>query len=272
MSAIVKFFSERKLLFTLWLTPLVFFYLPLFIYCQSQLRADYLVLTHLHFIANAYLPTGLASWELYEYFKSHGNLDALYTSVIGWPGGPHRSESVVYEAQNMYSTGVLIFLIIEVAVVAISLVIFKYQKVKFSKFLEKLYGFILTLNDRFRTFFQILCSLNFAICFFAMGQARSIVNELRTEVFSYLDMHYLPLNETSNRFWIIWMHGWDLFSCYWLFYVSFFSSISLLIAILFSDTEIIPKKARIPFILLKALSLLLFLIQILEFLTIPPRH
>jgi hypothetical protein len=234
--------------------------------------ADYAVLSQLHFIANAYIPKGLSSWELYEYFKSHGNLETLYTSVINWPGGPYGSEDIVNEAQNTYFMGVLLFLIIEIAVVAISLVIFRYQKVKISKFLERLNGFILTLNDRFRTFFQILCSLNFAICFFAIGQARSMVNELRTEVFSYLDMHYLPLNETSNRFWIIWIHGWDLFSYYWLFYASFFSSISLLVAILFSDTEIIPKKARIPFILLKTLSLLFFFIQILEFLTIPLRR
>lgn len=264
LERIIRFFSKRTPLFIIWLFPLLFLYFPFAVDSQSKLAADSTTLLKLRYIADAYLPSGLSDLEMLEYFKNHGSLEERYISVINWPGGPYRSESIVKEAQDEYFIGFILFLATEIIVITFSLLIFEYKRAKVLKFLEKVGEFILTLNDKFRTFFQIICSLNFAVSFFTAGQALNLVRRLRDEIFSYFDMYYLPFNETSRRFWIIWTEGWHLLQCYWLFYMSFFSGILLLIAIFFSDTEIIPKKVCIPFILLKPTVLLLFFVQILS--------
>lgn len=186
-------------------------------------------------------------------------------SVIGWPGGPNRSLSIIQEVRTGYFIWSICFLAIETTIISISLVTFKYQKAKFLKFIGKLNDNIAALNHRLRVFFQILCSLNFAISLFAAGQTLATICTLKTDIFSYFDTYSLPLNETGNAFWIVWMEGWNLFYFYWLFYVSISSGIFLLIAIFFSDTEIIPKKARIPFIFLKISTLIILFIEIFYF-------
>lgn len=255
--------EQIRVLIFICLIPVILYYLPISIIFSSQIAGRSATTSVLQNSAMNYLPSGLSVEEQNEYFRSHGNLNYHFNVISKWPEGSRIQDAWLNDIQSQYDKFSLFFGVIEIVTICVSLFALKYRKPKLIGIFEKIESKVTEINERLRTFFQVLCSLSFGVSFFFLSQVLNLFRLLRTDVFNYLDLYSLPVPQTWTPLENTISTAWNFFHCSWLFYSALASSIILLMGLFLSDTNILPKSVNFPFFTLKSSTLMIFLVQLL---------